>query len=85
VRVDETEEALAIARARLWLRSGRARQIRERARLSQADAARAVGTSMWQVSRWESGKGTPRRDTALRLAVLLDGLEEVIRAEDGGG
>jgi DNA-binding transcriptional regulator YiaG len=83
VRVDETEEALAIARARLWLHSGKARQIRERARLSQADAARAVGTSMWQISRWEGGKGTPRRGTALKLAVLLDGLEEVIRAEDG--
>jgi transcriptional regulator with XRE-family HTH domain len=52
------------------------RLIRERARLSQADVARAIGVTPSAVSRWESGvRLTPRSDAALaRYVELLDRL-----------
>lgn len=81
--MDAAAEALAIVRVRSWLRTGRARAIRERARLSQADAGAAIGTDGPQISRWESGHATPRRDSALKLARLLDGLDEILRDEEG--
>lgn len=81
--MDAADEALTVARVRALLRSGRARTIRERARLSQAEVARAVGTDGPQISRWEAGKAAPQREAALRLAKLLDGLEEIIRDEEG--
>lgn len=77
--MDATEEALAVVRVRTWLISGRARDIRKRAGLSQADVGRAIGTDGPQISRWESGKAVPYFDSALRLARLLDGLEEIMR------
>jgi transcriptional regulator with XRE-family HTH domain len=80
--MDAAEEALAVTRARSWLRSGRARAIRKRAGLSQADVARAVGTDHPQVSRWESGLYAPARGTALRLALLYEQLEEIAREEE---
>ena len=76
------EEALTVARVRSWLRSGRARAIRERVGMSQADAGRMVGADGPQISRWESGKAVPLRASVLRLAHLYDLLEEIIRAED---
>jgi transcriptional regulator with XRE-family HTH domain len=80
--MDAAEEALAVARVRSWLRSGRAKAIRKRARLTQADVARAVGTDHPQISRWESGLYSPARGTALRLARLYEQLEEIIREEE---
>lgn len=80
--MDAAQEVLAVTRARSWLRSGRARALRERAGLSQADIGRAAGTDPAQISRWESGKAAPHRRHALRLACLYDGLEEIIRGED---
>lgn len=73
--MDAAEEALTVARVRAWLRSGRAREIRERAGLSQADVARAVGTDNAQMSRWETGKAVPYRKSVLKLAELYDRLE----------
>lgn len=35
--MDAAEEALAVVRVRSWLRSGRAREVRKRAGLSQSD------------------------------------------------
>jgi transcriptional regulator with XRE-family HTH domain len=80
--MDAAQEALAVARVRSWLRSGRARAVRERAGLSQADVGKAVGTDHAQMSRWESGAHAPEHGSALKLAVLYDGLEEIIRAEE---
>lgn len=79
--MDAADEVLALARVRSWLRSGRAREVRERAGVSQADIARAAGTNGPQVSRWESGFAVPHREMALRLAVLYEGLEEIIAEE----
>lgn len=79
------DDAVAVARARAWLASGRARAIREKSGLSQAETGRAVGTNGPQVCRWESGHAVPRWDHALRLARLLSGLEEISREETGAG
>ena len=81
--MNEETEALDLARVRAWLRTGEARAIRKRAGLSQADVALAVGTDGPQVSRWESGKSVPRRNSALKLARLLTELDEMNRR--GGG
>ena len=75
--MDATEEALTIVRVRGWLRSGRAREIRQRAGLSQSDVGRAVGTDYSQVCRWETGKAVPVRGAVLKLAELYDGLQRL--------
>jgi transcriptional regulator with XRE-family HTH domain len=79
--MDAAKEELAVARVRSWLRSGRARAVRERAGMSQADVARVIGTDGPQISRWESGT-TPSRISALKLAVLYAKLEKIIRDEN---
>ena len=78
------DDALAIVRVRSWLRTGRARAIRERAGMSQADVGLAVGSDHAQVSRWETGMYSPARRSALRLARLYEGMEEIIRDENAG-
>jgi transcriptional regulator with XRE-family HTH domain len=80
--MDATEEALTIVRVRAWLRSGRAREIRRRAGLSQGDVARVLGTTYSQVCRWETGKAVPVRGAVLRLAELYGKLEEIAEAAD---
>jgi transcriptional regulator with XRE-family HTH domain len=79
--MDAAEEALAVTRARSWLRTGRARAIRKRAGLSQADVGLAIGTDGPRISRWESGLYAPARGSALRLALLYEQLEEIAREE----
>jgi transcriptional regulator with XRE-family HTH domain len=49
------------------------RQLREAAGLTQQELARSVGVSREEVSRWESGRRSPRRGrTLLRYLTLLD-------------
>jgi transcriptional regulator with XRE-family HTH domain len=80
--MDAMQEGLTVARVKSWLRSGRARAIRERAGMSQAEAAKMIGTDHWQISRWEGRKSVPDIRTLLKLAEMYDGLEEIIRAEE---
>jgi transcriptional regulator with XRE-family HTH domain len=82
--MNEESEALALARVRAQLRTGEARAIRKQAGLSQADVGRAVGSDGPQVSRWETQKSVPRRESALKLARLLDDLDAMNRSGDGG-
>jgi transcriptional regulator with XRE-family HTH domain len=82
LRMTPAEEALTVVRVRSWLRSGRARAIRQQAGMSQADAGLAVGTDHAQISRWESRTSVPARDSTLKLASLYDALEEIIRDEE---
>jgi DNA-binding transcriptional regulator YiaG len=79
--MNAVDETLTVAQVRSDLRSGRARAIRERARLSQADVARALGTDAPTVSRWETGQCPPRRNYALKLARLLWELDQMNRGE----
>ena len=74
----EAEVTLAVAQLRADLASGRAREIRERARLSQADIAAALGVDQPTIARWERGV-VPRRNHAARYAELLWRLDEMTR------
>jgi transcriptional regulator with XRE-family HTH domain len=49
-------------------RDGRGRALRERADLSQRDVADMVGVHISSISRWETGKGRPSREAAIRWA-----------------
>jgi DNA-binding transcriptional regulator YiaG len=73
-------EVLAVAQLRRDLLSGRARSIRERARLSQADIAHAIGVDQPTVARWEAGR-LPRREYAARYADLLWQLDQMTRGD----
>lgn len=67
-------EAERLAQVRAACVSGAARRIRLAARLSQADAAGAIGADPSALSRWERGERSPRGQAALRYGELLDRL-----------
>ena len=73
------DEVLAIAQLRADLASGRARAIRERAHLSQADVGLALEVPQPTVARWEAGR-MPRREHAARYARFLRELDQISRA-----
>ena len=77
----EPSDTLIISSTRADIAAGRARQVRERARLSQAEVARALGVDTATVSRWETGMRLPRGRTALRLASLLAALERQLQKD----
>jgi len=54
-----------------WLRTGEARRIRERARLSAAALARDIDVTPGAVNKWELGLRLPQGANALRYARLL--------------
>lgn len=55
----------------------RIRRARERARLSQADVARAIGVSVRTIVNWESGSSVPRN----RMGALEELLNERFTSE----
>jgi transcriptional regulator with XRE-family HTH domain len=71
----------------IWLRqslhNGRAREIREAARLRQAEIADVVGVSPDAIGLWERGLRSPGQPWAVRYARLLERLEHGIQASDG--
>lgn len=69
------DQLIMISRARKLLASGRARQIRRKARISSEELAQAVGVARATLSRWENGQSQPRGPYALRYAELLEELE----------
>ena len=71
-----TRDVIEVSTARHAAADGRLRQARLRAKLSQADIARALGVTEATVSRWESGTRRPRRAEAQQLAALLRLLED---------
>lgn len=70
-----TVDLLMRSEARHAIASGRLREVRERARLSQSELASAIGVTPACVSRWEAGQRLPRGDAAERLAAELRRLE----------
>lgn len=70
-------DAVEIARVRELARTGRARSIRERAHLSAAEVAAAVGVHEATVTRWELGRRAPRGPAAVRWGKVLRELTEV--------
>jgi DNA-binding transcriptional regulator YiaG len=75
------DDLFAISQARTALRTGRMQALRERAQLTQADIARAVGVSQGEVCRWESLQRRPGRRMAERLGHLMLALEDAERRE----
>jgi DNA-binding transcriptional regulator YiaG len=75
------DEVLAIAQVRADMASGRARAIRERARLSQSEVARALGVHWTTVAHWEAGRRSPRGETAARYAEMLWQLDKMTRSD----
>lgn len=59
----------------------RRRELRERARLSKAQVARALGVSPSTVTGWESGSRDPSGELRAKYAYLLDGLAAKVAAE----
>ncbi|MDL4815490.1 helix-turn-helix transcriptional regulator [Actinomadura opuntiae] len=60
--------------------SGRARQTRVAAELTQGEIAKAVGVAQPTVAQWENGNRTPRGAAALRYAAVLESLERTLAA-----
>ena len=71
----EHRMALLVARAREMASDGRARRLRQEARLTQAEVAEVCGVKPETVTRWEAGDRTPSGEPARRFAVLLADLE----------
>jgi len=72
-------DAVTLTTIRAWCATGKARRIREEARLSQQEVADTIGAARHSVSRWESGDRLPRTDVALRYAALLLSIEAAQR------
>jgi transcriptional regulator with XRE-family HTH domain len=67
-------EMMLMAQARDWAISGRARQVRISAGLTQQQVGDHCKVTATAVSHWESATRTPRGRPALRWAHLLDSL-----------
>jgi len=65
------EELLLLSEARQLAASGRGRQIRESAGVSQSELAAAIGVTIAGISKWESGQRRPTGPGAIRYAQLL--------------
>lgn len=68
---DEFRMAILVMDARAMAHDGRARQLRQAARLTQAEVAKVCGAKPETVNRWEAGDRTPSGEPARRYAVLL--------------
>lgn len=69
-----TSDVVELSNVRAAVMSGKAREVRQAANISQAEAARAIGVSAAAVSRWECGRRLPTGPHALRYARLLAAL-----------
>jgi DNA-binding transcriptional regulator YiaG len=72
-------DPVKLATVRAMAASGRARNIRQAARLSLAEIGAACGVDQASIWRWEMGRRSPRGEAALRYAGVLEAL---IRAQD---
>jgi transcriptional regulator with XRE-family HTH domain len=73
--MDVLEELLRDARARRSLPDPAVRRLlRERAGLTQDQLANVLGVGRVAVTRYESGLRTPRGDTCVKYALLLERL-----------
>jgi len=69
-----SKTVVQLAAVREWVRTGRCRQIREHANVSQGEVARAVGVEPATVCRWEAGQRMPQGDAAIRYLEVLEAL-----------
>jgi DNA-binding transcriptional regulator YiaG len=78
-------QLIDLASVRHMAKSGRAREIRERAGLSLHDVARVVGVAPATLQRWEVGARRPYSAAALRYGALLNQLAELASDPSEGG
>ena len=79
-----TDDLIAAVRSRRSLPDPAVRRLlRERAGLSQAEVAKAIGVRSATVSRWEAGLRTPRGAHVAAYVVLLDRLAEEVFGRGG--
>lgn len=72
------DDLVAVVRLRADVRAGLVREVRERAGLSQAEVANAVGAHRATVTLWEQGRRVPHGQAAVRYAHLLDKLRQEV-------
>lgn len=71
------DELLLLAELRENLRNGEAQRVRQGARVTVAEVARALGVTQGAVAQWERGVRSPRGDIAVMYARILDDLGKV--------
>jgi DNA-binding XRE family transcriptional regulator len=74
------ETLVELAQVRALLRSGKAKEIREAAGLSQAEVAEALGVHTSTVYRWEAGECAPMGPAGLKYGELLHSLLALVGA-----
>jgi len=72
--VKHHQDAIRLARVRHAAANGKAKQLREAARLSLSEVGAYCGVDQSTVWRWENGLRTPRGEPALKYARLLETL-----------
>jgi DNA-binding transcriptional regulator YiaG len=72
-----TAQVEALTRVRVMAASGTAKAIRDRARLSQSEMARALGVETSTICRWERGIDRPIGAPALAWLALLGRLQAI--------
>jgi DNA-binding transcriptional regulator YiaG len=71
------DDVLRLSELRCLVADGKARPIRQQARLSLPEVAAYCGVTYQTIRRWEAGERAPRGAGALRYAALLAALTEV--------
>ena len=67
-------DVVRLAQVRAMLQSGKAKTIRETARLSLTEVADAVGVAVSTLWRWENNERLPKGEAAIRYFDVLDEL-----------
>jgi transcriptional regulator with XRE-family HTH domain len=80
--MDAYDRLSDLARVYRMQETGRAKHIRERARISLRTLARALKVQPEMLSRWEKNEAQPREANALRWLTALDALADVTRDDD---
>lgn len=62
---------IVIQEVRRLARSGEARKLRQRSRVSLREMASEIGVDPSSLSRWETGETAPRAEAAFRWATAL--------------
>jgi transcriptional regulator with XRE-family HTH domain len=70
-----TNDLVSLSHTRKIVDTGQLRRVRQRAGLTQAELAEAVGVTSGAVCRWELGDIRPTSARARRLADVLNVLE----------
>ena len=65
------EELLLLTEARQLAASGRGRDVREAAGVSQAEIGAAIGATVAGISKWENGLRRPSGASAIRYARVI--------------